>query len=107
AELALGVVEMEGRDLLDADGAVDAPRGRLVRLARAQIVAGREGVAGIEADADSLGLAHAHEDVGDLLESASDGASLPRPDFEQDPGRGARAGAERPVAGGRRAARGR
>ena len=78
------VVEVEGLDPLEADRPVERlPSWPRYSRAVAQRIAGGEDVAGVEADAQPVGVLHAVEDRGQVLESPAERGSLAGRGFQQ------------------------
>jgi hypothetical protein len=76
AEALLRIVEVERADVLDADMAFEVVDRPLVAVARPQLVAGREDVAGVDADADALLVVDELPDRAELLERAAEAGAL-------------------------------
>src|SRR5258708_22969107 len=87
AQPRLRVVAVDDLELLQADHARPFVQRRPGRLRRPLVVAGRERVAGVEADADA-GIAGGVEHGPQLLEPRADAAAHPGVVLDQEPGRG-------------------
>ena len=74
---------MKGADVLDADVLQHVVDGALVRVVVAQLVSGREDVAGVEADADPLFVVHEPDHLPELFERAADATPLAGCGLEQ------------------------
>src|ERR1043165_5684496 len=83
AERLLRVVEGERADFADADVRVDLVDDALPSAARADVVAGGEDVAGVDADADALLFVDEVYDPAELLERAAEAGALPRGGLEE------------------------
>src|ERR1051326_7252953 len=83
AERLLRVVEVERADLADAGVAVDLVDDALPSVARADVVAGGEDVAGVDADADALFVVDEGDDPPPLLQRAAEARALARGSLEQ------------------------
>lgn len=68
AKGALGIVEVHAAQILKADDTVEVGKGLLAGFGAPQVVAGGEGVAGIDADADTGFIFHAIDDGREMLE---------------------------------------
>ena len=77
AERHLAVVGVHGAQPPEADFAVELGHGRLAALARGDVVAHGEGVAGVEADAEAGMAVAAADDLTDLAEGRADAVPLP------------------------------
>lgn len=83
AEVLLRVVDVEAADPLEADPPVDLLEDRCVPFRRAEVVAGREQMAGVHAHSQPLPCAAAREDLLQVLEAVSQRRPLPRRGLEQ------------------------
>src|SRR5205807_34813 len=80
-----GIVHMNGGQALETDHAIELTKRFLDRSFSADVVTGSEDVCGVEADANSLGLSHVLDDVGDLLKRATEARTLSGGGLERDP----------------------
>ena len=78
AEVGLGIVEVHAAQVLEADDVLELRHGDVVSLLRADVVARREHVAGVDADADARLVFDLVDDVGEVLELPAEVAALPR-----------------------------
>ncbi|MEJ2357420.1 MAG: hypothetical protein P8Y13_04970 [Deinococcales bacterium] len=84
AERVLRVVEVDRRQPGQIDGPVERRQRGLVPVLVAEVVAGDEGVAGVEADTQVPGVVHAPQDLPELVEVRAQRAALPCRVLEQD-----------------------
>ena len=84
AERPLRVVQVEHLQSFDADETFELFEDARVALWRHDVVARRQQVTGVEADADTAGMFGARHDVRDLFEGCSEGCSLPGCVLQQD-----------------------
>jgi len=84
-EPLLGVVQVEGAEPVQANQPVEGLERGCEPFLAADIVAGREEVAGVEAEAEALGLPHPLQDPAQLLEPGADQVPRPRRVLEDDP----------------------
>jgi len=85
AEPLLGVVQVKGPEPVEADQPVEGLEGGHEPLLGPDVVTGREEVAGVEAEAEALGLPHPLQDPAQLLEARADEVPRPRGVLEDDP----------------------
>lgn len=86
AELFHGVVDVKSVEVIEADDPIEFFQGFFPALFGADVVAGDENVAGVDADADPDFFMNRLDDRGDLLKSVADARSLPRGHFEEEAG---------------------
>ncbi len=77
AQVRLGIVQVHAAQVAEADDLIELGKGRFTGLAGAQVVAGGEGVAGIDADAHPGLVLHSFDDGRQVLEAVTDVAALP------------------------------
>jgi hypothetical protein len=80
----LAVVEVERLELVETDRLVEAPHRRIVAVVVPQLVAGGEGVARVEADADARLVGDLVDDGGEFLEGAAEDGALAGGGLEED-----------------------
>src|SRR5215471_6880192 len=73
---------MKRSNALDADGLIEFAEGAVVTLLRANIIAGGEGVRGVETDTQPIAFLGGVDDLTDLFEAVADIGSLAGGDFE-------------------------
>lgn len=73
----LGIVGVKHAEAIDADEPLECGEGLLIPALADDIVAGRDEVAGIEADTDPRGSVQVLEDRREMLEAISDRTALP------------------------------
>ncbi len=76
AEGALGIVEMHAAQILKTDDAFEGGEGFFAGFGAAQVVAGGESMAGIDADADAGFIFHTVDDGREVLELKAEVAAL-------------------------------
>ena len=67
---------MDGFQIVGPDGAVEFRPGVAIALLRLQVVAGRVGVASVDADAHAALVVDAADDAGDMLELPAEVGAL-------------------------------
>lgn len=95
AEGGLAVVEVESPEVLVADDFVERAHGGLEGLGRAEVVAGGEGVARVDADADPADVVDLGDDVPQVLEGGAHDVAAARHVLQHGDDRGR--GLVRPV----------
>lgn len=83
AEGFFRVVEVQGAELLEADGAVELAEGVAVVAGGVEAVSGGEDVAGVDADAEAVGIADGVENLGEVLEAVTERGALAGGGFEE------------------------
>ena len=83
AERLLGIVQVQHLEAIESDQAPELFERRRVAFRRAEVVPGREQMAGIEAHADAAMIAHLGDDRCELLERRSQRCALAGGVFEQ------------------------
>src|SRR4029078_9461690 len=83
-QLFFRIVEMKRREALDPDTFVEFTERAVVSLLRANIIASRERVRGVEAHPQPVACASGVSDLADLLEAVANIGSLAGSDFECD-----------------------
>ncbi len=78
------VVHVNDSDAVDSDNGLELPQGSPVSLFRAEVVSGREGVAGIQADPHTVATSNPADDCGQVLEAVAQACALSGRVLEQD-----------------------
>lgn len=83
-EIGFGIVGVDNAETVQADGFVEQSDGVSVTVVGAEIVAGGEDVAGVEADAKAVGRFDSVDDAGEVFEGVAEGVAGAGGGFEQD-----------------------
>ena len=76
AKRTLGIIQVHAAQILEADDTLEVGKGLLAGFGAAQVIAGSERVAGIDADADAGFIFHAVDNRREVLELKAEVAAL-------------------------------
>ena len=83
ADIFFAVIDMKCQDLPDTYEAIKFPNCFPIPFFRTDVISGGKGVAGVEADAQALGVMRLLQDLGYMFETITDGCSLTGCIFEK------------------------
>ena len=75
-QLAFGIVQMNAAEIAESDDPVEFVHGGFIAFRGFDVVAGGEGVAGVDADADSAFVVDQFDDPGKMLKAVAEVAAL-------------------------------